>query len=258
MRAVSLLVAAGLVLLALAGGASAAAPRLSLPPLPLPVPLPPLPLPGPSNPAPHGLNDAGGFLNVLPPGEAGVDNAAQLALYTANGTVPPHFNDQAPLYQNLVYADPTLTDAQVPQFFKDATFGAKPADVTGTESPIPGLTIVRDNYDVPHIYAETRAELMYGAGYAGAEDRLFLMDVLRHTAEAQLASFVGGSQSNRQMDEMQWQSAPYTQADLQSQIDAAPQQYGAAGTQLISDLDSYVSGINAYIAQASNPLFTAS
>jgi acyl-homoserine lactone acylase PvdQ len=258
MRAVSLLVAAGLVLLALAGGASAAAPRLSLPPLPLPVPLPPLPLPGPSNPAPYGLNDAGGFLNVLPPGEAGVDNAAQLALYTANGTVPPHFNDQAPLYQNLVYADPTLTDAQVPQFFKDATFGAKPADVTGTESPIPGLTIVRDNYDVPHIYAETRAELMYGAGYAGAEDRLFLMDVLRHTAEAQLASFVGGSRSNRQMDEMQWQSAPYTQQDLQSQIDAAPQQYGAAGTQLISDLNSYVDGINGYISQALNPLYSLS
>jgi len=29
--------------------------------------------------APYGTHDAGGFRNVLPPGEAGVDNAAQLA-----------------------------------------------------------------------------------------------------------------------------------------------------------------------------------
>ena len=28
---------------------------------------------------PYGTNDAGGFRNVLPPGQAGVDNAAELA-----------------------------------------------------------------------------------------------------------------------------------------------------------------------------------
>jgi acyl-homoserine lactone acylase PvdQ len=57
------------------------------------------------------------------------------------------------------------------------------------------LTIVRDQYDVPHIYGQTRAEVMFGAGYAGAEDRLFLMDVLRHCAEGTLAAFAGGSAS---------------------------------------------------------------
>ena len=40
--------------------------------------------------APYGAHDAGGFRNVLPPGEAGVDNAAQLAQFQANGTYPPH------------------------------------------------------------------------------------------------------------------------------------------------------------------------
>lgn len=119
------------------------------------------------------------------------------------------------------------------------------------------LTIVRDHYDVPHIYGQTRAELMFGTGYAGAEDRLFLMDVLRHSARAQLSSFAGGSPANRAMDETQWSIAPYTEADLQSQIDAAPRLYGGAGTQLIGDAQSYVDGINAYIAKAENPLFTA-
>ena len=37
---------------------------------------------------------------------------------------------------------------------------------------------------MPHIYGDTRADVMFGAGYAGAEDRLFLMDVLRHTGRA--------------------------------------------------------------------------
>jgi acyl-homoserine lactone acylase PvdQ len=206
-----------------------------------------------AGPAPYGLNDAGGFLNVLTPGEAGVDNLVQLALFRTLGMVPPHFADQLPLYENLVYADPTLTDSQVPTYFKDATFGVRTGDVSSTEHPIAGLTIVRDKYDVPHIYGDTRAATMFGAGYAGAEDRLFLMDVLRHTARAQLSSFIGGSASNRAMDHTQWELAPYTEQDLQSQVDAAPRLYGAAGAQLVADVGSYVQGINAYVT-STNPL----
>lgn len=202
------------------------------------------------SPAPYGADDAGGFLNVLPPGEAGVDNAVGLAEFEALGTIPPHFADQQPLYENLLYADPTLTDAQVPRYFKDATFGVPAGEVTSTESPEPGVTIVRDTYDVPHIYGQTRAELMFGAGYASAEDRLFLMDVLRHTARAQLSSFVGGSPSNRTMDAAQWALAPYTEQDLQSQLDAAQSEYGVAGAQVVADVQNYVAGINAYISAA--------
>jgi len=63
--------------------------------LPLPVPLP-VPLPGGGGPAaqPYGANDGGGFRNILPPGENGFDNAAQLAAFEATGTRPAHFSDQ--------------------------------------------------------------------------------------------------------------------------------------------------------------------
>ena len=204
---------------------------------------------------PYGTNDAGGFLNVLPPGEAGVDNAVQFAAYEAAHVIPAHFSDQQPLYENLLYADPTLTDAQVPNYFKDATFGVRPGDVQSTESPEPGLTILRDGYDVPHIYGDTRAELMYGAGYVAGEDRLFMIDVLRHYARSELSSFVGGSPSNRAMDETQWSIAPYNEQDLQSQFDRATTEYGAAGAQVVSDVQNYVNGLNAYIARAKlNPL----
>ena len=209
-----------------------------------------------ANPAPYGLHDAGGFYNVLPAGEAGNENFVQLAEFQANKTIPPHFNDQLPLYQNLVYADPTLTPGEIPHYFKDATFGVKPQHVASVEHPEAGLTIVRDQWDVPHIYGVTRDQTEFGAGYAAAEDRLFMIDVLRHYAEGKLSSFVGGSPSDRAMDESQWELAPYTQADLQSQLTRARQFYGAAGVQLVHDADNFVAGINARLtARTSRILF---
>src|SRR5438445_2047645 len=86
------------------------------------------------SPAPYGVNDAGGFLNVLPAGEQGLDNAVDLTKYETTGAIPPHFNDQLPLYENLEYAAPTLTDAHVPQYFKDATLGVPDQNVASTES----------------------------------------------------------------------------------------------------------------------------
>jgi acyl-homoserine lactone acylase PvdQ len=200
---------------------------------------------------PYGTNDAGGFRNVLPPGEAGVDNAVQLAAFEASKTRPPHWADQQPLYENLLYASPGLTHDQIADYYKDATFGVKDGDTESTTSPRPGVTIVRDKgFGVPHVYGDTRADVMFGAGYAGAQDRLFLMDVLRHTGRAQLSSFAGGSAGNREMDRTQWGLAPYTEQDLQRQYDQAPAVGGADGVQLQQDVTEYIAGINEYIDEA--------
>jgi acyl-homoserine lactone acylase PvdQ len=74
------------------------------------------------------------------------------------------------------------------------------------------------------------------------------MDVLRHTGRAELAAFLGGS--NAATDAGQWGFAPYTEADLEKQLAQAPQLYGQAGQQAVTDVASYVEGINAYIAAA--------
>jgi acyl-homoserine lactone acylase PvdQ len=200
---------------------------------------------------PYGTNDAGGFRNVLPAGENGLDNASQLAEFQLNGTYPPHFADQLPLYAGLLEASPTLTHEQIPSFYKDATFGVKEGDLASSESPRSDVTIERDaSFGVPHIYGSTRGGVMFGAGYAAAADRLFLIDVLRHSARAELSSFVGGAEGNRAMDRTQYLIAPYTEADLESQLNNAGKLYGAEGEKVVADVKEFVAGINAYINAA--------
>src|SRR2546423_4637311 len=130
-------------------------------------------------------------------------------------------------------------------------FGVKEGEVASVESPRADVTIERDNaFGVPHIYGSTRAGVMFGAGYAGAEDRLFLMDVLRHTGRAELSSFAGGAAGNRAQDATQWAIAPYTEADLQRQIDDGLKRYGEQGQKVRDAAQAFIDGINQYIDEA--------
>jgi acyl-homoserine lactone acylase PvdQ len=200
---------------------------------------------------PYGTSDYGGFRNILPPGTNGFDDAAQLAQFEATGARPAHSDDQLSMYSNLTTAAGSITPATVPDYYKDATFGVPAGDTESTQSPEPGVTIVRDKqFGVPHIYGDTRAELMFGIGYATAEDRLFFIDALRHSGRGDLASFAGGA--NIGMDEEVWADEPYTQQDLVNQVNYMQDQPG--GAQLSADATSYVNGINAYITQAQQPL----
>jgi len=139
---------------------------------------------------PYRQNDAGGFRNVLPGGQGETVNALELAA-AQGGSAPASYTDQLPMYTELLKAEPTLTAADLDKFFKDTSFGAKPEDVVRTARPRAGVAILRDRYNVPHVYGQTRADTMFGAGYASAEDRLFLMDVLRHTGRGRLTELIG-------------------------------------------------------------------
>ncbi len=202
-------------------------------------------------PQPFGTGDAGGFRNILPAGQNGHADAAQVAAFLSAGARPPHDNDQLAPYTDLLFASPALDANRLDDFFKDATFGVREGEVEHTYSPRDDVTIQRDRgFGVPHIYGSSRDGAMFGAGYIGAEDRLFLMDVLRHVGRAELSSFVGGSEGNREMDRKQWRVAPYTEADLQRQVDQLDDLYGQPGRQVQEDVANYVAGINKYICEA--------
>ena len=67
-------------------------------------------------------------------------------------------------------------------------------------------------------------------------------------AARELSGFAGGA--NKAMDADVWSIAPYTEADLQEQIDKADDFYGAEGAQLQQDLADYIAGINQFISEA--------
>ncbi len=208
-------------------------------------------------------DDGLGFRNIVPPGSDGVVSAAEAFEFLGNGTRPPHNSDQLDEYDDLVQASPTITPTGVDTFFKDASFGIAPGDIDTTYTPdcdettppapssehCDDVTLARDDsYGVPHIYGADRAGAMFGAGYVGAEDRLFFMDVERHLGRAEMSSFLGGS--NIATDRSNWRSAPYTEAELQAQFDNADEVRGAEGAQVQQDVLNYVDGINQYIGEA--------
>jgi penicillin amidase len=53
------------------------------------------------------------------------------------------------------------------------------------------VRIVRDDRDVPHIYAANEHDLLFAQGYAEASDRLFQMDLLRRFVYGRLAEVLG-------------------------------------------------------------------
>lgn len=53
------------------------------------------------------------------------------------------------------------------------------------------VRVLRDNWGVPHIYAESEPDAYFALGYCMAQDRLFQMDVLRRLARGELAELLG-------------------------------------------------------------------
>ena len=191
---------------------------------------------------------AGQCRDILPPGQNGNATFTDLLAFKALGIRPAHFSDTVKPYQDLVWNSQGITDDGLAPYYDDSSFGVKPGDVASTIHPRADVTIVRDkSRGIPHITGTTRQGTMFGAGYAGAQDRLFVMDVFRHLGRGQLTPFAGGAAANRAFEQEFWRTAPYTEADLQRQFDDADELYGADGVKMQQDIQAWVDGVNHYI-----------
>ncbi|WP_374106652.1 penicillin acylase family protein [Kitasatospora aureofaciens] len=192
----------------------------------------------------------GRCLDILPPGENGNATLAEILLNRMFGSRPAHTDDQLGPYAGLAAGYPGLTEAGLRDFFNDASFGVPADQVASTASPRGDVTIVRDKATgVPHITGTTRYGTEFGAGYAAAQDRLWVMDLFRHVGRGQLSGFAGGAAANRQLEQTFWQAAPYTEAELQQQIDVLAARGGRAA-QALADASAYLDGINQYVREA--------
>jgi acyl-homoserine lactone acylase PvdQ len=204
-------------------------------------------------PATAGAAKDPGFRNVLPGGQGETVNAAELAAAQATGQPPYSFTSQLGPYTGLVGAAPTLKRSDLDRYFKPEIFGVPRGEVASTVTPRPGVRIERDRtHLVPHVTATTRSGVMFGAGYASAQDRLFFMDVLRHTARARLTELIGTGEGDAtvKMDAEQLKIADYSEQELEEMLDSAREAAGPEGPAIQADLDAYVAGVNHYIAEA--------
>lgn len=184
-------------------------------------------------------------LNILPPGQGHHLNILE-ALPAFGGSHPPHNTDQIGRYEGLIRKAPTLSAANLKESFTDASFGVAPGDVGRTYSPgnRSGLTVIRDlSKGVPHVYGQTRSDVMFGAGYVSAEDRLFVMDALRHLGRGRLTELLGSSPSNLASDRAVRLAADYTEDELVTMGERA-------GTRAVADVADYSAGINHFINEA--------
>lgn len=188
--------------------------------------------------------------NILPPGQGKHLNEAEYTEYLLTGAQPERNSDQIAPYEDLVQAAPELSPEDLNELYKDASFGVPEDEIEAEYAPRDGVTVLRDTFGVPHVYGTTAEDTMFGVGYVSAEDRLFMMDVLRHLGRGRLSELLGASEANLEADRAQRKLADYTEEELAEMAERAqgldPELGGIAKTHL----DAYIEGINAYIDEA--------
>ncbi|UWQ12900.1 penicillin acylase family protein [Aliiroseovarius sp. M344] len=108
----------------------------------------------------------------------------------------------------------------------------------GISAPV---EIVRNNANIPHIFAETDADVFFGLGYAHAQDRLWQMMVMRRTVQGRLSEVFG--RRTLQVDELMRRLDLYALA--KAAVEVQDDDTKAA-------LKAYSSGVNAYLSRVNS------
>ncbi|MGE6917897.1 penicillin G acylase [Achromobacter kerstersii] len=115
---------------------------------------------------------------------------------------------------------------------------ASPAETRATRPASGQVTIRRDDYGMPHVYANTVYGIFYGYGYAVAQDRLFQMEMARRSTQGRVAEVLG----EKMVAFDKSIRGNFSPERIQRQLAALP----ASERQI---LDGYAAGMNAWIAQ---------
>jgi penicillin amidase len=128
-----------------------------------------------------------------------------------------------------------------------STGAAQPAS-SGTSSTqkLPGLqqpvTILRDTWGIPHIYAQNQHDMFFAQGYATAQDRLFQMELWKRAGQGTLAEILGPT---------------FVQRDIGARLlryrgDMAAE-YASYSPDSKQIIEAFTEGINAYVKTISAP-----
>jgi acyl-homoserine lactone acylase PvdQ len=152
-------------------------------------------------------------------------------------------------YDSLVQGYRDLTeDELIGTYFKDGLFG-EIDEVDRRYRPRADVEIVRDaQWGVPHIFGDTDEAMAFGAGFASAEDRLPIMELLRALGRAEAFELLETAPAWFADGEI-LRLYGYTEEEFQAMIDRMPEVYGDIGHEIVAMLDAHAAGINHFITQ---------
>jgi acyl-homoserine lactone acylase PvdQ len=168
--------------------------------------------------------------NVLAPGQAGSPELSR------------NSSDQLRLFDALTARGANVSASHLPRYFKPAWFRLRGTRAVRTVRPRAGVTITRDTWGVPHVEGRTAADVAFGAGWATAEDRGLLLQLVR--GPGRLAALDAPGIDPLAVLGQQFTSSPATEAFLAAQtrlLEAA----GKKGRDVLAAIDAYAAGINA-------------
>jgi acyl-homoserine lactone acylase PvdQ len=180
-------------------------------------------------------------LNVIPSGQYG------------GVPVPDDAADQAKLYDGLTPLFDRISNRQLFRWFKSEKLGTKgQGPLTRERVPRKGVRIMRDNFNVPHIYGKTNDDVTWGAGWALAHDRELLLEQARYNARVAVVDAPGLSAIGLITELKSFQPSAQTERELRKEVGKL-RAYGKPGRRLLHDMDVYVKGINAYYKANNRP-----
>ncbi len=173
--------------------------------------------------------------NIIPSGQQG------------SVPIPADATSQAQMYNALTPLFDHVTTNDLFTDFKSEQFGLG-TDGPGTPEsvPFPGVTIIRDKYDVPHVTATTHAGGVWAAGWIAAEDRGLLLQEARDNSYVAALDVPGLTAIGLIENLQNFQPSAQAKAVVTRQTQVL-QKAGPEGRDVLSDIDEFITGINAYL-----------
>jgi hypothetical protein len=182
------------------------------------------------------IDDSQVARNIIPSGQQG------------SIPIPDGATTQAQMYNALTPLFDHVSNADLFSDFKSEQFGLGD-EGPGTIEPVPfpGVTIIRDRYDVPHVTALTHDGGVWAAGWIAAEDRGLLLQEARDNSRVAALDVPGLTAIGLIENLQDFQPSAQTEAVLSRQTQVL-ENAGPEGRDVLSDIDEFITGINAYLA----------
>src|SRR5688572_4513526 len=103
------------------------------------------------------------------------------------------------------------------------------------------VTITRDERGIPYIEAKNDEDLYFAQGYATAADRLWQMDLVRRTGRGELAEVLGAGPADAALNQDKLHRTYGFAQAAEAEVAQAP-------PKVVSVLEAYARGVNAYAA----------